>query len=57
MDKKSQKQHDLLRAKLQTMQRQLAGAKKQCDDPSEVVQLEKDIAKTQAEMKRLEGAG
>lgn len=55
MDKKSQKQHDVLRGKLQHLQRQLSGAKKQCDDPSEVVQLEKEIAKIQADMKRLEG--
>jgi hypothetical protein len=54
MDKKSQKQHDVLRTRLQTLQRQLAGAKKQCDDPAEVAQIEKDIAKTQADLNRLD---
>lgn len=55
MDKKSQKQHDVLRTRLQTLQRKLAGAKKQCDDPAEVAQIEKEVAKAQADLKRLEG--
>ncbi|MBX3443903.1 MAG: hypothetical protein KF774_15960 [Planctomyces sp.] len=48
------KQIERLRTKLQLLQRQLAGARKQCDDPQEVAQLEKEIATARAELQRLE---
>lgn len=53
MDKKSKKQIEVLRPRLQRLQQQLAGATKQCDDPAEVERLKKEIATTHAELERL----
>ncbi len=56
MDKKHKKQLDNLRTRLQKLRNQLAGAKKQKDDPEEVRRLEKDLAHTEAEIERLKDA-
>ncbi len=53
MDKKVKKKLDVLRPRLQKLQQQLAGARKQMDDPDEVRRLEQDIAATEAEMNKL----
>jgi DNA-binding FrmR family transcriptional regulator len=55
MDKKSQKKIDVLHQRLQKLRAQLAGAKKQLDDPSEVDRLEKEIHSATAELQRLKG--
>ena len=56
MDKKSQKRIDVLRPRLQKLQQQLAGAKKQMDDAAEVTRLEKEIAAVEAELTKLRQA-
>jgi len=44
MNKKQKKQLDIEHKKLTQLQQQLAGAKKQLDDPQEVRRLEQQIA-------------
>jgi hypothetical protein len=53
MDKKAKKRIDLLQQKLQKLRQQLAGAKKQPDEPQEVKRLESEIAATEAELRKL----
>jgi hypothetical protein len=53
MDKKAKKKQDVLRQRLQKLQQQLAGARKQMDDPDEVRRLENEIAASKAELDRL----
>lgn len=53
MDKKAKKRIDLLHGKLQTLRQQLAGAKKQMDEPDEVRNLEKQIAEAERELATL----
>ena len=53
MDKKAQKKTEVLRQRLHKLQQQLAGAKKQPDDPGEPVRLEKEIASVHAELEKL----
>jgi hypothetical protein len=53
MDKKAAKQQQVLRSKLQQLQRQHAGAKQQADDPAERQRLEKEVAETQAALERI----
>ena len=49
MDKKAKKRIDLLQDRLQKLRQQVAGAKKQMDDPSEVRRLEQEIAAAESE--------
>ena len=53
MDKKIKKKQDVLRQRLQKLQQQLAGARKQMDDADEVRRLEIDLAATQSELEKL----
>lgn len=53
MDKKAKKKIDTLQKKLQMLRQQLAGAKKQDDEPGEVQRLESEIAAGEAEVKKL----
>jgi hypothetical protein len=53
MDKKAKKRIDLLQQKLQKLRLQLAGAKKQMDEPDEAVRLEREITATEAELHKL----
>lgn len=53
MDKKTKKRLDVIRQKMQTKRQQLAGAKKQDDEPGEVERLEKELAELQAEVDKL----
>jgi hypothetical protein len=53
MDKKSRKKINALNQRLQKLRQQLAGAKKQADDPDELKALEKQIAEAEAELAKL----
>ena len=53
LNKKQQKHLDLDHKKLKQLQLQLAGAKRQMDDPQEVARLEQDIAATLARIDKL----
>jgi DNA-binding FrmR family transcriptional regulator len=53
VDKKAKKKQDVLRQRLQKLNQQLAGARKQMDDPEEVRRLEGDIAAAKAELEKL----
>jgi hypothetical protein len=53
MDKKAKKRIDLLNQRLQKLRQQLAGARKQPDEPGDVSRLEKEIAEVDAELTRL----
>jgi hypothetical protein len=53
MDKKAKKRIDLLNQKLQKLRQQLAGAKKQLDDPADVKRLEAEIAAAEGELREL----
>jgi hypothetical protein len=53
MDKKSKKRTEVLRTRIGNLQQQLAGARKQMDDPDEVKNLEKQLASAEAELAKL----
>jgi hypothetical protein len=53
MDKKIKKKQDVLRHRLQKLQQQLAGARRQMDDPEEVRRLDQEVAATAAELEKL----
>jgi hypothetical protein len=55
MDRKIKKKTDVLHQRLQKLHQQLAGARKQLDDPEEVARLERDIATAEAELQKLKG--
>ncbi len=52
MDKKAKKKLDALRQRMQKLQQQLSGARKQLDDPEEVRRLEQDIKATESELEK-----
>jgi hypothetical protein len=56
MNKKVQKQLEVAKKKLASLQLQLAGAKKQPDDPADVPRLEKELAAVHAEITKLKSA-
>jgi ribosomal protein L29 len=56
MDKKAKKRIDLLNSRLQKLRMQLAGAKKQMDEPGDISRLEKEIADVHAEVEKLKGS-
>ena len=56
MDKKAKKRIDVVRQRLQKMQQQLAGAKKQMDDPEEVRRLENEIAEAERDLEKLKSS-
>ncbi|MBL9123527.1 MAG: hypothetical protein JNG90_07825 [Planctomycetaceae bacterium] len=53
MDKKAKKRVDVLQQRLHKLQQQLAGARKQLDDPEEIPLLERQISEAAAELERL----
>lgn len=53
MDKKTKKQVEVLRTRVERLQMQVAGAKKQCDDPREVSRLEAQMEAERAKLLRL----
>jgi hypothetical protein len=56
MDKKAKKRIDLLHGRLQKLRQQLAGAKKQMDEPEDVRRLEHEIAVAESELQKLKEA-
>jgi hypothetical protein len=53
MDKKAKKKIDVLHQRVHKLQLQVAGAKKQRDDPDELARLEKELASASAELNKL----
>jgi hypothetical protein len=53
MDKRDKKHLDVLHQRQQKLQMQLAGARKQADDPAEIRQLEQQLNSLQAEIEKL----
>lgn len=53
MDKKAKKRIEVLKEKLARLRQQIAGAKKQLDDPDELKKLEKEAAAITAELEQL----
>jgi hypothetical protein len=57
MDKKIKKKIDLLHQHIQRLKNQLAGARKQQDEPGEVDKLEKELAAAQQQLAQLQSSG
>jgi len=53
MDKRTRKKIQALNERIQRLRRQLAGAKRQADEPGELEALEREIADAQAQLSRL----
>ncbi len=53
MDKKAKKRIEVLRQRAQKLQMQVAGAKKQLDDPEELKRGEAELAAVLAELNKL----
>ena len=53
MDKKIKKKAHVLRQRIQTLQQQLAGAKKQMDDKDELKLIEQQLAAAEAELAKI----
>lgn len=56
MDKKDKKRIEVLQQKIAKLQQQLAGAKKQPDDPADIPRLENELAAAHAELSKLKHA-
>lgn len=56
MDKKDKKRLDVIHQRLQKLRQQLAGARRQDDEPGEVQRLEAEIASLETEAKKLRDA-
>jgi len=56
MDKGTKKKIHTLNQKIQRLRQQLAGVKKQTDDPAELEALQRDIADAEAQIAKLKGA-
>jgi len=54
LNKKQKKQLDVIRKKLNALRQQLAGEKKQMDDPTAVQRLEEEIAKLDDQRRAIE---
>jgi hypothetical protein len=52
LNKKQKKQLDIEQKRLSQLRQQLSGAKKQMDDPAEIVRLERDIADCEARISK-----
>lgn len=55
MDKKAKRKIQTLNERIQKLRQQLAGARKQADDPAELKALERQIAEAEAEVAKLKG--
>jgi len=53
VDKKLKKRMEVLHQKIVKLQQQIAGAKRQPDDPAEVPRLERELAAVHAELASL----
>jgi len=56
VDKKAKKKLHALNERIQRLRQQLAGAKKQMDDPAEVTSLEQQISAAEAEVAKLKAS-
>ncbi len=56
MDKKAKKKIQTLNQRIQKLSQQLAGARKQMDDPVEFKALEQQLAEAEAERDKLKGS-
>ena len=56
MDRKSKKQLEVARKRLQKLQMQLSGARQQEDDPGEVQQIEEQLVETRNTIAKLKSA-
>jgi len=56
MDTKAKKKAHVLQQRIQTLRQQLAGAKKQNDDPSELKAIEQQLAAAEAELAKIRAA-
>lgn len=56
MDKRIKKKLDIVHQHLQILRQQLAGAKRQSDEPGEVERLTDEIAALEAEAQKLKAA-
>ncbi|MDH3592874.1 MAG: hypothetical protein OER88_13395, partial [Planctomycetota bacterium] len=52
-DRKTRKQQQVLRQRLQKLQLQLSGAKRVDDEPGEIAKIEQEIADTKAKLEKL----
>jgi DNA-binding FrmR family transcriptional regulator len=53
MDKKIKKKTHVLQQRIQTLRQQLAGARKQMDDPGELRSLEQQLTAAEAELAKI----
>ncbi len=56
MNKKVKKKMDALRTRIQKLQQQIAGAKRQEDEPGELARLEGELAAARRELDELKGS-
>ena len=56
MDRKAKKKLEVLQQRIQHLRQQVAGAKRQLDDPREIRSLEQQLAAAEAELAKLKGA-
>ncbi len=56
MEKKAKKRIELMQPRLQKLRAQLAGAKKQMDEPADVPRLQREIADASDELEKLKQA-
>ena len=57
MDKKAKKKMQTLNERIQKLRQQLAGVRKQADDPGELQAFERQIADAEAELAKLKAGG
>ena len=53
MDKKVKKKSHVLQQRIQTLRQQLAGARKQMDEPAELKSIERQLAAAEAELAKV----
>ena len=56
MNRKEKKKLEILRQRLQRLNQQLSGARKQQDEPDEIERLEAEIAAANAEVEKLKAS-
>ena len=56
MDKKVKKKTHVLQQRIQTLRQQLAGARKQLDDPDELKSIERQLVAAEAELAKIKDA-
>jgi DNA-binding FrmR family transcriptional regulator len=56
MDKRVKKKSHVLQQRIQSLRQQLAGARKQMDDPAELKSLEQQLVAAEAELAKIKEA-